>query len=1124
MLVLHANWFDGALHIWGESLSAARQEQHAKSPDHPFEVSPRDLRCVIEPFIGALDGSKEDHINLLLPHLPMTATNGQSPRATTLPSSRLAGLLGQITHDEELLTLEPTQIATLRITTECAVRLLLILRTLEDLPNDQFVPSHSMHWWSALAQFAVDSVIDQRVIPTVMQRRDGTYAGQWRPWLNDDDADTQLADLLASMPASARAIDGSDGQPWPIVDSFLGTVIDEIVRSSLVAENFVESIEDFDIAVDAHAAWLSGLLGENDEIKVTRQSSFDVLRDARGWIGVLDEAHITTGMRLRLEVQEPDLEAADSGMDASWHVAFGLIDPESPDIVIDAESLFSRPSGKRSTANSARNEELAEMLLKELARASRIWPALNDALEDEAPTGIDLETRQVYLLMRELRPVLLEAGFFVEVPEWWGDSTSRINANLLIDSPEEPPNALATGNGSSGSLGVGLQSLVGYRWQVALGAQSVSIEMLEKLAQRGAPLVRVGGQWVDLRPEDIDSALKFLKSHPGGTMTLVEALRMANGIDGPPEALPVSGVQATGWVRQLLSGNDVNEAFQMTGPPEAFRGTLRPYQLSGLSWLAFLDRLGLGACLADDMGLGKTIQLIALLQHERSKIGDAKIGPSLLVTPMSVMGNWKRELTRFAPELKVHIHHGLDRPAGERFLQITQEHDVILTTYAIVVRDKETLQAVPWRRIVLDEAQYIKNPPTKQTAAIRSIAAQSRIALTGTPVENRLAELWSILEFCCPGYLGTNQDFRRRFAAPIERNRDAKAAEKLRSLVRPFILRRLKTDLTVISDLPPLVEARQHIALTDEQMRLYEEVVASMLRQVDQSEGIRRRGLILSALVKLKQICNHPAHFLGETLGVDALSKVREGNGAKNVKATKATKASKGAKAEKDAKNTHDSKDPKDAPIELSNEIDSESEANTPNILPPNALIPGRSGKTQRLMEMLEELLAAGDCALIFTQYRQMGHLLVAMIRQVLDVEPLFLHGGTSQAKRDALVERFQKSDGTTPIFVLSLKAGGVGLNLTAANHVFHFDRWWNPAVENQATDRAFRIGQTRTVNVHKYICTGTLEERIDQMIESKMELATNIIGSGDAWLTELSTGQLRDMLSLRKTGLEGGE
>jgi len=495
------------------------------------------------------------------------------------------------------------------------------------------------------------------------------------------------------------------------------------------------------------------------------------------------------------------------------------------------------------------------------------------------------------------------------------------------------------------------------------------------------------------------------------------------------------------------------------------------------------------------MGLGKTIQLIALLQHERAAldakpeepvIPASKVGPTLLVAPMSVVGNWHRELGRFAPELIVHVHHGLERPTGEQFEQISLASDIVITTYALVTRDKETLARVHWRRVVLDEAQHIKNPPTKQTAAIRSLRCSHRIALTGTPVENRLSELWSIMEFCSPGYLGTQAEFRRRFAVPIERHRDKKQAERLRNLVRPFVLRRLKTDPTVITDLPPLVESRQHVPLTVEQAQLYDSVVNDMLQRVDLAEGIRRRGLVLSALVKLKQICNHPAHFLKESKA--------------EIEVDKATAKAKAAAAE--------------------------AEANGDEPLPPILVAPGeqlstRSGKATRLMEMLEEVLAAGDRALIFTQYREMGHLLVTMLRRELDTEALFLHGGTPQGRREQLIDRFQSGDPLTPIFVLSLKAGGVGLNLTSANHVFHYDRWWNPAVENQATDRAFRIGQLRTVNVHKMISAGTLEERIDQMIEQKTELASQIIGAGESWLTELSTGQLRDLLSLRRTSLE---
>ena len=1092
MLVVHANWSLDALHVWGESLERALESGEPVGNQHPFAASHAQVKSTIEQAMGSLDGAHNDTLTLLLPHA--TGCEGSSSSiAIPLPSSKLASLMGRAPSDEEALVLEACTIPTIRLDPEHALSFFSRVADLEGGQSPDLALAHSMHWWTRLTQLALDSIIDQRVIPTLVQRRDGSLSGQWRPWLNDSDANAHLADLIASMPAAVRAVDGTKGHAWPIVDSFLSLTTDAAIRTALIDENFEEAIADFSTSTDAHAGFLSGLLGPDDSLKVGKRPEFDLMRTTRGWLGVLDGARAVVGMRLKFEIHEPEVDAGDEGLDASWRVSFSLVDPDDPGCVTDAETIFQAPSGRRNATRAPRSEELAQMLLKELGRASRIWPELEDALQDETPCGVDLNTREAYTFMRDLRPVLLEAGFFVDVPVWWGEPTSRISARLLIDSPESPPGS--TGSASSAAhepSGLGLQALVAYRWQVALGSQSVSIEMLERLARRGSPLVRVNGAWVDLRPEDIASAVKFFREHPGGTMSLVEALRMAHGIDGPPEALPVSGVTASGWVKQLLDASENDEGFRMAGPPEAFQGTLRPYQLTGLSWLAFLDRLGLGACLADDMGLGKTIQLIVLMQHERAQRtlqGLGPPGPTLLVAPMSVLGNWKRELGRFAPELKVHIQHGIDRPTGDAFTRVTQENDLVITTYAIVVRDRDTIQKVQWRRVALDEAQYIKNPPTKQTAAIRALNTRHRVALTGTPVENRLAELWSIMEFCCPGYLGTHLDFRRRFATPIERNRDGAVAQRLRALVKPFILRRLKTDPKVISDLPPLIESRQSIPLTDEQIRLYETVVAEMLAKVDQADGIRRRGLVLSALVKLKQICNHPAHFLRE--------------GTPNGTTTTAKRAAKATEAEDPA-------------------IDAEEGSLL--ALPSAALNPARSGKTQRLIELLDELVAAGDSALVFTQYRQMGHLLVSMIRQAIDVEALFLHGGTPQAKRDSIVDRFQKGDRAHPIFVLSLKAGGVGLNLTAANHVIHFDRWWNPAVENQATDRAFRIGQTRTVNVHKFICAGTLEERIDQMIEQKTELATQIIGSGDGWLTEMSTNQLRDLLSLRRSGLEGSE
>jgi SNF2 family DNA or RNA helicase len=445
------------------------------------------------------------------------------------------------------------------------------------------------------------------------------------------------------------------------------------------------------------------------------------------------------------------------------------------------------------------------------------------------------------------------------------------------------------------------------------------------------------------------------------------------------------------------------------------------------------------------MGLGKTIQAIALLLQER-ETSDNGLEPALVICPTSVVGNWKREIQRFAPGLRVMVHHGSDRASGEEFVSMARTHDVIISTYGLARRDVEDLAQVPWSDIILDEAQNIKNPQAKQSQAIRTLPGGNRIALTGTPVENRLSELWSIMQFLNPGFLGSQAKFRKNFALPIERYQNQVATERLKGMVGPFLLRRVKTDPTVIQDLPEKLEMKVYCNLTAEQATLYRAVVKESLERVGSAgEGIERRGAVLGALTRLKQVCNHPAQFMGD-----------------------------------------------------------------------GSTLAGRSGKLDRLGEMLEEALSVGDRALVFTQFAEMGHMLRAHLQSLFGVEVLFLHGGTPQKQRDRIVSRFQRGQGGPPIFVLSLKAGGTGLNLTAANHVFHFDRWWNPAVENQATDRAFRIGQRRDVQVHKFLCAGTLEERIDKMIESKKALAESVVGAGEGWLTELSTDELREIMALR--------
>jgi SNF2 family DNA or RNA helicase len=500
-------------------------------------------------------------------------------------------------------------------------------------------------------------------------------------------------------------------------------------------------------------------------------------------------------------------------------------------------------------------------------------------------------------------------------------------------------------------------------------------------------------------------------------------------------------VDADGWLGDILSG-DAEHTLSPLSTPTSFHGKLRPYQERGLAWLSFLSNLGLGGILADDMGTGKSPSTLSLLAYEKET--GRKAGPTLLVCPMSLVGNWQKEAERFTPDLSVYVHHGSDRLSGAELQAALGQADLVLTTYAIAARDRDDLAAVRWQRVVCDEAQNIKNAGTQQARAVRSLPAGTRLALTGTPVENRLGELWSIMEFTSPGLLGPAEKFRTSFAVPVERHGDEDATARLKRLTGPFILRRLKTDRSIISDLPDKIEMKMWCNLTPEQASLYQATVTDMLRRIEAAEeDIERRGLVLATMARLKQVCNHPAHLLGD-----------------------------------------------------------------------GSRLPGRSGKLARLEEIGDEIIVAGDKALVFTQYAEFGRLLQPYLAARLGCPVFYLHGGTPKKARDAMVAGFQAMPDPA-LFLLSLKAGGTGLNLTGANHVIHFDRWWNPAVEDQATDRAFRIGQRKDVQVRKFVCVGTVEERIDAMIEEKKALAERIVGTGEGWLTGLSTADLRDVLAL---------
>ncbi|MCC6660975.1 MAG: DEAD/DEAH box helicase [Phycisphaerales bacterium] len=984
------------------------------------------------------------------------------------PSTRLAHALG-LGAETRGTGFARVRVPTLALPPPHAAAILGDLTAPRDSANGVSLGS-SVEFYAAAARLGRHLLAQQRFIPALKQDSAGELRGLWQPWLSDERTAARAAALLATMPPVARAaVDEHGHQPWPILQSFLGAIVDAQCRDTLRAEVMAGAIAERDPGADPQVAWLGGLLDEPDAVPIRPASRPDVVRAVRRWIAGLEDRGTGSAWRLLLRLTEPEDsnllgDIQDPGDQVRWTVRFHLQSQDNPAIALAAEDLWALASDSV-TIEGRRAERPQETLLKEIARAARVYPMLERALADSEPADLKLSTRQAYQFLREYRPILIEQGFGAEGPEWWDQPGARLGARLKLFSGDLDAQPGPAGAGAPTTRpAVGLEALVKYDWEISIGGTTLSLAEFEQLASRRAPLIRINGRWVEVRPEDLRAAMRFLQENPGGSMRVGEAIRMAYGADARTTGIPIVGLEATGWVSAFFGPEARLDRVPIVDPPAGFHGKLRPYQVRGLSWLWFLERFGFGACLADDMGLGKTIQLLALLAFEReeaqrraaTEAREGSVPPTLLIVPMSVVGNWVHEARRFCPQLRIIAHHGAARLQGAGFLGQASAADAVITTYALAHRDRETLGQVHWQRVVLDEAQNIKNPAAKQTAAVRALPATTRVALTGTPVENRLSELWSIIDFLNPEYLGGAHSFRKRFAVPVERYRDPVKGEQLRELIRPFVLRRLKSDPAVAADLPPKVESKEYSHLTAEQAELYESLVQRMLGAVEASEGMQRRGLVLSTLIKLKQACNHPAQLLKD----------------------------------------HD----------------------FAGSAPPAA---ARSGKCVRLIEMLDEVMQGGEQALVFTQFRQMASLLAPMLRHDLDREVLVLHGGTPAPQRESIVKAFQRGDGSSPILVVSLKAGGVGLNLTAATHVFHFDRWWNPAVENQATDRAHRIGQNRTVQVHKFVVRGTLEERIDEMIEQKTELAASIIGSGERWLTEMSTDQLRDILTLRRDAVE---
>ncbi|MGX1774871.1 DEAD/DEAH box helicase [Nocardia brasiliensis] len=887
-----------------------------------------------------------------------------------------------------------------------------------------------------------------RIVPE-LRRDDGQWWVRWR-LVGGERQRAWLAELAVAMPAALRVA----GRPNAVLEDLVAELTDPIARALVDLPAPTHPLVDAlvrDVALD--------------------HGSYQVAEVLERWRATLtgDEPELV----LRLLEPDGELGTADDSV-ALWRLEVCLrLDGEAPSPVL----LHSDPN-------------LLRVAGEQLGEAQRAYPRLRDLPSDPRSMDLLLPTEVVIDLVEHGAHALQAAGVRLLLPRAWNVSapTMRLRVESAVPAAEST---------------VGMPGLVSYRWELALGDTVLTKAEMERLVRSKSDLVQLRGDWVQADHKVLAAAARYVAAH-ADTSEITFADLVGELAAGRVEQVPVTEVTATGWAADIL---DRTRDLAPIAPPVGLKAQLRPYQERGLSWLATMSRMGFGAILADDMGLGKTVQVLALLVHEREvgartsmgpnrpaadlqgavvisldaarrrkaakgasdggpeplagkridgevaavrphgTPGDRAVGPTLLVCPMSVVGNWQRETERFAPDLRVWVHHGAGRHAGAELDAAVAESDLVITTYSLLARDLDELKRQSWDRIVLDEAQHIKNSGTRQARAARALPARHRLALTGTPVENRLEELRSIMDFAMPKMLGSPQTFRARFAVPIERERDENAISRLRLITQPFVLRRVKTDPAVITDLPDKIEMTVRANLTVEQAALYQAVVDDMLAKIKDAKGMARKGAVLSALTRLKQVCNHPAHYLGDGSGI-----LHRGS--------------------------------------------------------------HRSGKLALVEDVLDAVLADGEKALLFTQFREFGELIAPYLTERFGTEIPFLHGGVPKQRRDSMVTRFQEPDGPS-LMLLSLKAGGTGLNLTAANHVVHLDRWWNPAVENQATDRAFRIGQQRNVQVRKLVCVDTIEERIDEMINGKKQLADLAIGAGENWITELSTDDLRELFTL---------
>jgi superfamily II DNA or RNA helicase len=1030
MSLLHATWLfppegsGGRLLLWADTWRVADPitPSNAVSP-HPFSLGVDDLAEWLDDHDLWSEALRPATATLTLP------SRGQAAKGTKSGSGPWSGLPLQAGQPlPKTVDWWPWRVEGLALKPAAAAE------WLSRLPLSGGNPelADDLRWWSHLQRWALSLIARGRNLPLVEEGR-----ARWLPLLNREDDRHRLEEFATRLPqvATCATAEGSSpelalacrrpGSGRLRVAGFLEALLDGQLRAGFQAK-----AEGLDPLLDA---WQRALGAGDGQLGLDEEETERLEVATHHWRETV--AGRVAPARTCLELDTP------AEGEELWSLSFALQAEADPSLRLPAAEVWAL--GDRDIyLGEIAVPQPSQLLLEGLGRALTVFEPIERGLDSATPEHMQLTPAEAFVLVRTAANQLRDVGVGVLLPpSLSGGLASRLGLAISAELPAK-------------SRGFTLGESLEWRWDLMIGGVTLTLKDLERLQAKRSPLVQHKGAWIELRPSDLRNAERFCAADPG--LSLDDALRLTANEGETLMRLPVHRFEAGPRLQAVLEQYHQQKAPDPLPAPEGFAGQLRPYQERGLGWLAFLHRFDQGACLADDMGLGKTIQLLAFLQHLKAE--EELKRPVLLVAPTSVLTNWKREAHSFTPGLAVREHYGPRRPASEAALKKALKGvDLVLTSYGLVQRDSELLEAIDWQGVVIDEAQAIKNPSAKQSMAARDLGrpgktSRFRIALTGTPVENRVSELWALMDFLNPKVLGDEPFFRQRYRLPIERYGDMASLRDLKARVGPFILRRLKTDRSIISDLPEKLELSEWVGLAPEQRKLYNKTVEDSLDAIARSPLGQKHGQVLALLTKLKQICNHPALALKES-----------------------PEAAIGA----------------------------------------NGSFASRSAKVQRLEEILEEVIEAGDRALLFTQFAEWGHLLKAHLERRWRADVPFLHGGTSKTERQAMVDRFQDDPRGPQLFLLSLKAGGVGLNLTRASHVFHIDRWWNPAVENQATDRAYRIGQTNRVLVHKFITSGSVEERIDRMIQEKSKLAADIVGSGEDWLGGLDVGQLKELVAL---------